>query len=82
MYHFKDDAKANRVWKVAIIPWHDHLLHHSLSIFSPEGYMQLLADGRNSEISQKVTFGYIYKAIPQLLKGNSLGLMIVCRVRL
>lgn len=44
--------------------------------------MQLLADGRNSEISQKVTFGYIYKAIPQLLKGNSLGLMIVCRVRL
>lgn len=44
--------------------------------------MQLLADGRNSEISQQVTFAYIYKAIPQLLKGNTLGLMIVCKVKL
>lgn len=44
--------------------------------------MQLLADGQISDISQQVIVAYIYMATPQFFKGNTLVLMIVCRVRL
>lgn len=48
--------------------------------------MQLLADGQISDISQQVIVAYIYiyiyTATPQFFKGNTLVLMIVCRVRL
>lgn len=32
-YHFKDDAKAERAWKVPTLPLHDRLLHQTLPLF-------------------------------------------------